>query len=252
MAENKKSFILYSDIIHMVRKLPPDKAGALFITILEYVNDQDPIVDDILVEVAFEPIRQQLKRDLQKWDEFRQRQSENGKRGGRPTKANETETNPKNPTLFLESQKSLNANVNVNANVTATDNVNVITNNIKDNVSPPAPVRVKREVFRPPTLEEVKNHAAETMSGSRDAPEAFHDYYTSNGWKVGRNPMKDWKAAYKNWIKREKNGTYQQPISGQQFTGQKQESEFERWKNLGTDLDKGRRQLAEMLGFPED
>jgi hypothetical protein len=120
-------------------------------------------------------------------------------------------------------------------------------------VSPPAPVRVKREVFRPPTLGEVKNHATETMSGSRDAPEAFHDYYTSNGWKVGRNPMKDWKAAYKNWIKREKNGTYQQPISGQQFAGQtKPESEFERWKNLGTDLDKGRRQLAEMLGFPED
>jgi hypothetical protein len=102
-------------------------------------------------------------------------------------------------------------------------------------------------------LGEVKAYADETMSGSRDAPEAFHDYYTSNGWKVGRNPMKDWKAAYKNWIKREKNGRYQQPISGQQFTGQtKSESEFERWKNLGTDLDKGRRQLAEMLGFPED
>jgi len=119
-------------------------------------------------------------------------------------------------------------------------------------MSPPAPVRVKREVFRPPTLEEVKNHADETMSGSRDAPESFHDYYTSNGWKVGRNPMKDWKAAYKNWIKRETNGTYQQSIPGK-FAGQtKPESEFERWKNLGTDLDKGRRQLAEMLGFPED
>jgi hypothetical protein len=252
MAENKKSFILYSDIIHMVRKLPPDKAGALFITILEYVNDQDPIVDDILLEVAFEPIRQQLKRDLQKWDEFRQRQSENGKRGGRPTKANETETNPKNPTLFLESQKSLNANVNVNANVTATDNVNVITNNIKDNVSPPAPVRVKREVFRPPTLEEVKNHAAETMSGSRDAPEAFHDYYTSNGWKVGRNPMKDWKAAYKNWIKREKNGTYQQPIPGQQFTGETKQQRSERLiEEWGTNLDEGRRKFAQLFGGSE-
>ena len=233
----------------MVRKLPPDKAGALFLTILEYVNDQDPIVDDILVEVAFEPIRQQLKRDLQKWDEFRQRQSENGKRGGRPTKANETETNPKNPTLFLESQKSLNANVTVNANVTATDNVNVITNNIKDNVSPPAPVRVKREVFRPPTLEEVKSHAAETMSGSRDAPEGFHDYYTSNGWKVGRNPMKDWKAAYKNWIKRESNGTYQQPISGQQFAGETKQQQRERaWEEFGTNINEGRGEFLKLFG----
>lgn len=119
-------------------------------------------------------------------------------------------------------------------------------------MSPSAHVRVKREVFRPPTLEEVKNHAAETMSGSRDAPEAFHDYYTSNGWKVGRNPMKDWKAAYKNWIKRETNGTYQQ-ATGQQSAGKtKSERDWERFKAAGSDPDKGRRELAELLGFPVD
>jgi hypothetical protein len=119
-------------------------------------------------------------------------------------------------------------------------------------MSPPAPVRVKREVFRPPTLEEVKNHAAETMSGSRDAPEAFHDYYTSNGWKVGRNPMKDWKAAYKNWIKRESNGTYQQPISGQQFTGETKQQRSERLiEEWGTNLDEGRRKFAQLFGGSE-
>jgi hypothetical protein len=91
------------------------------------------------------------------------------------------------------------------------------------------------------------------MKGSIDAPEEFHNHYEARGWLMNKTPMKNWQAAYRNWIKREKNGTYQQPIPGQQFTGQtKSESEFERWKNLGTDLDKGRRQLAEMLGFPED
>jgi hypothetical protein len=98
-------------------------------------------------------------------------------------------------------------------------------------------------------LEEVKNHAAETMSGSRDAPEAFHDYYTSNGWKVGRNPMKDWKAAYKNWIKREKDGTYQQPISGQQFAGETKQQQRERaWEEFGTNINEGRGEFLKLFG----
>ena len=34
-------------------------------------------------------------------------------------------------------------------------------------------------------------------------PDRFVDYYTSNGWKVGKNPMKDWKAAVRTWEKRD-------------------------------------------------
>ncbi len=110
-----------------------------------------------------------------------------------------------------------------------------------------------REKFVPPTIDEVRQFAETEMIGSKILPEKFHNYYESNGWRVSKNPMKNWKATFKNWALNETNGTYQQPIPGQQFAGQtKSESEFERWKNLGTDLDKGRRQLAEMLGFPED
>jgi len=113
MAEDKKSFLLYADQIHTVSKLPDIEAGLLFKTILEYVNDLNPSPESILVQVAFEPIKQQLKRDLRKWDSFRKKQSENGKLGGRPKKE-ETQNNPNNPSLNFESQKSLNVNVNVN------------------------------------------------------------------------------------------------------------------------------------------
>jgi len=109
----------------------------------------------------------------------------------------------------------------------------------------------KREKFAPPTIEEIREFAETEMIGSKILPEKFYNYYESNGWKVGRNPMKNWKTKFKSWSIDEKDGTYQQPIPGQ-FAGQKQESEFERWKNLGTDIEKGRRELAEMLGFPED
>ena len=68
MADNKKSFLLYVDLIHTVNQLPDDKAGQLFKHILSYVNDQDPQTDDLITKISFEPIKQQLKRDLKKYE----------------------------------------------------------------------------------------------------------------------------------------------------------------------------------------
>ena len=48
-----------------------------------------------------------------------------------------------------------------------------------------------------PTLEEVKAYCNER--GNRVDPERFVDYYTANGWRVGKNPMKDWRAAVRTW-----------------------------------------------------
>ncbi len=81
MAENKKSFILYCDIVKTVEKLPNEVAGELFKHLLDYVNDRDPKTDNLLVEVAFEPIKQQLKRDLEKYEESKVSRSDSGKLG---------------------------------------------------------------------------------------------------------------------------------------------------------------------------
>lgn len=51
--------------------------------------------------------------------------------------------------------------------------------------------------FSPPTLEDVKAYCTERRNNV-DA-ERFFNYYTSNGWRVGKNPMKDWKAAVRTW-----------------------------------------------------
>jgi hypothetical protein len=81
MAEEKKGFLLYSDILHTVEKLTDEQAGKLFKHILKYVNDLDPICEDLITEIAFEPIKQSLKRDLLKWDDKKQKRSEAGKAG---------------------------------------------------------------------------------------------------------------------------------------------------------------------------
>jgi hypothetical protein len=77
--EGKKSFVLYSDIIHTVKKLPNNKAGELFKLILSYVNDENPTTKDFAVDLVFEPIKQQLKRDLKEWERIRGKRSEAGK-----------------------------------------------------------------------------------------------------------------------------------------------------------------------------
>lgn len=62
---------------------------------------------------------------------------------------------------------------------------------------------VSTKKFIPPTVEEVRAYCQER--GNKVDPQAFVDYYTSNGWMVGRNRMKDWKAAVRGtWEKTSK------------------------------------------------
>jgi len=56
-----------------------------------------------------------------------------------------------------------------------------------------------RKRFTAPTIDDVKAYCKER--GNRVDPERFIDYYTSNGWKVGKKPMKDWQAAVRTWEK---------------------------------------------------
>lgn len=57
----------------------------------------------------------------------------------------------------------------------------------------------KTKRFTPPTLDEVKAYCEERKNNV--SAERFIDYYTSNGWMVGRNKMKDWKACVRSWEK---------------------------------------------------
>lgn len=81
MAEDKKSFILYADSYGLIKQLPDEIAGKLLKHIFAYVNDENPETDNLLVNIAFEPIKQQLKRDLQKWDKNKLDKSINGRMG---------------------------------------------------------------------------------------------------------------------------------------------------------------------------
>ena len=96
MAKDKNSFLIYCDIIHTVDKLDDLQAGKLFKHLLKYVNDLNPVADDIVTEIAFEPIRQSLKRDLQKYETIRERNSENAKKRWNATASDRIPNHTKN------------------------------------------------------------------------------------------------------------------------------------------------------------
>ena len=90
--------------------------------------------------------------------------------------------------------------------------------------TPKPPKGAKR--FSPPSFDDVKSYCQERENGVD--PQAFVDWYTSNGWKVGKNPMKDWKAAVRTWERKEanhgRNGSADSAVESQKF------------RDIGTDL----------------
>ena len=60
----------------------------------------------------------------------------------------------------------------------------------------------RRGAFVAPDVEQVRQYAVAKGLEGFDA-EAFTDYYSSNGWHVGKSPMRDWQAAVRNWARRQ-------------------------------------------------
>ena len=81
MAKDKKGFVLYADLIHTMKYLTDEQRGLIFLWVLEYVNDMNPEPLSGLLQAVVEPIKQQLKRDLEKYEVKKESFSNSGKLG---------------------------------------------------------------------------------------------------------------------------------------------------------------------------
>lgn len=75
MAADKKGFVLYADQKSSFDDLTDSEAGILIKHIFSYVNDEDPILTDRIIQIAFNPIKLQLKRDLKKYESIKEKRS---------------------------------------------------------------------------------------------------------------------------------------------------------------------------------
>jgi hypothetical protein len=186
MAKDKKSFLLYCDVIHTIEQLTDEQAGDLFKHILRYVNDLNPQSDSVITKIAFEPIRQALKRDLDKYESIRKRNSDNARMRWDATALSGIPNDTKNADRDI-----------------------VIGSDIDKDI------KKQRVVFEKPTLLDLKTYMLEI--GMADVSEKWFDYYESNGWLVGKNKMKNWKAAVRTW----KNNNLSNNVSSPQIINRK-------------------------------
>lgn len=187
---DKKSFVMYESWGAAIEKMSNEQAGELIKAIYAYQKDPDAVPEDPALAFVFELIKQQLDADSQRYKEACAARSEAGKKGGRP-KANASD---KKQMVSEESKKSKCFSEK------AKKADNEYDNDLKENTID----GVKEKRFAPPTLENVSEYCREMGYTNVDAAR-FIDFYTSNGWMVGKNRMKDWKAAVRNWDRREKN-----------------------------------------------
>lgn len=168
---------VWTDFTKVLAPLTDAETGRLFLHMLHYASTgEEP--HEFAGNERF--LWQVAKRDIDTMAEKSEALRQNGLKGGRPKnkenqeEPNETKENQNEPEESLKEKKRKEIKRKEN----------------------------KKEIFTPPTVEDVSAYCAE--QGIKIDAGMFVDYYTSNGWKAGKNPMKDWKATVRNWARRDK------------------------------------------------
>ena len=209
MAKNfhtdNKAFMLYKDWEDIFQALDSsEEIGELVMALFAYAKRGETPKLSGGAKIAFLMMRAAIERDGIAWEEMCAQRSECGKKGGRPKKSDEsgnTDEKAEQTAASADNAEEKPQGINDTAEkAKKADNDNEYDNDLKENTID----GVKEKRFAPPTLENVSEYCREMGYTNVDAAR-FIDFYTSNGWMVGKNRMKDWKAAVRNWDRREKN-----------------------------------------------
>ena len=201
MAQQKPGVMLYFEMRNVFEELSNEKRGILLSAILDY--SEHGIQPDFRgsLRIAWASIRHKLDRD----DDNYARKSQVRRYAVyiRESKKDGVLPLPYEQWLASLPETSQPETSNDTNRYPTTTTTATSTATTTDCCFMPAAGKPPRQPQRliPPTVEEVRAYAAQR--GDPLDPEAFMDYYTANGWKVGRNPMKDWKAAVRTWARKE-------------------------------------------------
>lgn len=177
-----KAYIsLYYSYREQLEILPDDERGRLVIALLDYAENGTIPALQGASEMAFAFIKSQIDRDAEKYDDRCKKNRENIRKRWNPEDTNEYDGIQSYTKHTKEKEKEKKKE--------------------KESVVGRPKTAPARSQFRPPTLEEVADYCRECDS-SID-PQRFLDYYASVGWMVGKAKMKDWKAAVRNWARRQ-------------------------------------------------
>ena len=186
----RESMVFYRSFYDGIKDLPDEELAKAFRVLAEYGLNGIELECTGIAKVVLAMAKPQIDKNNIRYENGK-KGAEFGKLGGRPKKPQE---NPKEtPT---KPQPNPNQTPNVNVNVNVNDNVNKKKDSKESK---------EKAHFVPPTLENVIGYCQE--KGLSVDAQRFIDFYESKGWMVGKNKMKDWKAAVRNWARTEKKTT---------------------------------------------
>ena len=191
---------VFGEIEEYVEELTDDQLGRVFSAMMAYAfRDEEPDFERGTAERYVWPaIRNKIDGCERK---VRQKRA-NGEKGGRPSKnekkekSEETENNQTEPNETKENQTEPNETSNVHEQ--EHEHEHVQEQEQRENES--ARARKRAAPFTPPTPDEVAAYCRER--GNTVDAERFCDFYASKGWRIGNQPMRDWRAAVRTWEKR--------------------------------------------------
>ena len=183
MELKKKSFILHVDSLGVLSDLSDEQAGKLFKAMLAFHKGKELDLDP-LTKMAFSFFKNQFIRDNEKYIKTCEARAQAGSKGGK-----QKQQNIANASKCYQKQ----------AKVAENDSDN---EKDSDKDSDSKKVKEPNKRFAPPSIEEVFEHLSDSGYPYKIEAEKFWNYYESNGWKVGKNKMKNWKSAATGWIKR--------------------------------------------------
>lgn len=195
-----KALLIPFDKFVVLDMLNPVQYKRTITSMRRYVEfGEEPSDLEQLEQMAFETIRPFMDSNISIYQRKIQAQRKNGRKRGKgnqatashglPDKANESHGLP-SETMGPKRQKT---KAKANSNICILESEDAKASN----------ARARSPCFEPPDLEEVKLYFAD-KSGTEAQAERFFYHYEANGWKVGKNSMKNWKAAASGWLSRDK------------------------------------------------
>ena len=192
------AFVMYADILPQLSFLSREQMGDLFRAILQHVAGEEVDHLDDVTQMAFGFITAQIDRDRERYNE----KCEKAKAAIKKRWATEEHTDE-----YERIRTYTDVYGRTKRNTENTDVQNVIhTDTVPDTDTDTVCVKGvkggKAQRFLPPTHTDVQNYC--DSKGYKIDVDRFIDFYASKGWTVGKSPMKDWRAAVRNWAKNDR------------------------------------------------
>lgn len=199
----RTSMILLLEHVHAMDELTDEEFGQFIRAYADYVeNGIEPGFPDRSMRMMWKTIKSFDEANQHKYSLTVEARREAGRKGA------EKRWNQDSKTMDANGKNSKCHNANGKNSLYKSDSVS----DKKENIEKKNGDAIKR--FKAPTIEQAKEYFADKGYMESEA-ERFVDHFTANGWKVGKSPMKDWKAAARNWMRNVKdwNGGYQQTMA---------------------------------------